>query len=509
MPPKIWTGLLWAAGLGFAIPAPGRAIQAPTEYHIDSTVTERQFQALIDTAATPAVIHLGPGSYPVTNYYGLQFAGLSNLTIRGDGLGRTTIHLAESAAVGFHVLSDVTGLEITNLSIVGASQPCSQGDVKSAGIEMRKGSQGIRRVRINNLDISYVDIGVLVGAGPGASASDVQVTDNHIHDICGTRAGAGYGIQNVMGGRVTIARNVIHNVHRHSIYQTLGTGPVLIADNFILDHGRYSAEADDRHVALVVARSSNTTVLNNVIVNSYEFAMSFEPKDDPGVQQEEHNVHFIGNRILGTHTSDIWVVGWGNDNYRWGNQITHRRGPSQATIRVSSNGLLEAAPQWESLRDVQIVRDTMYAIRGTALVQILPSIGSHPTTWWSRVLHSRWRSGISAIAARGDRFLYVAKESSIYRIDTPSGDVGVSQPIFPNVQAMAALGEHLYVIQNRRLHLMHPDDFTFELVSETIWEDPTGLVSAGGSLYAVQDACVYAIDPETLRRSGHDCSNLP
>lgn len=89
-----------------------------------------------------------------------------------------------------------------------------------------------------------------------------------------------------------------------------------------------------------------------------------------------------------------------------------------------------------------------------------------------------WR-GATSMTALGDH-LYVIQNSRLHRVNPTDGssvilgDAGWGVPT-----AIAALGNHLYVMENNRLHRVNPADGSWVVLGDADWGAPTAVTALG------------------------------
>jgi hypothetical protein len=201
---------------------------------------------------------------------------LKQVRIRGTVAGAdklTHVRIGGATPFGFELGDDIEALEISNLRITGDSR-----SRVTHAIGSHEGGRRIRGLRLSQLDISAVAVGISVGSCPTTSVTDVSITDNVIAQASGDDSGSGYGIHSACARRVEVARNRVRDTARHAIY--LARGDRLWAHhNVISDHGSAQSARRARpywRAALVVARSSKVLVERNVVERATDVSMSVE-----------------------------------------------------------------------------------------------------------------------------------------------------------------------------------------------------------------------------------------
>ncbi len=263
--------------------------------------TVAQLRAAVRNAVPNTAITVAAGTYDLGNE-GIKIEEKNGLDISGAGIGQTVIKTGSGAAYGFELVGRVSNLSVAHLSIQG-TLPAQTNTHALAGGSYRMSLSGARYF---DLDIRNVAVGISVGNSSVGGCTNVQITGNYLTNIQdflkpdGTTPGSGYGIHNDGCTATRIADNVIRDADRHSIYQAggyqqPGPGSVVIEHNLIINHAKTSSLNATWLVAIVVARSSNVVVANNVIVNPYHDALSIETAGPYAV----NNVRLINNTQRG------------------------------------------------------------------------------------------------------------------------------------------------------------------------------------------------------------------
>src|ERR1019366_5715679 len=307
-------------------------------------------RAAIANARPNSRVNMPAGIYDLGNT-GIRIEDKRNIQILGAGEGRTILRAGPSAPYILELGGSNDNLTVAGMSLEGAERLAKN----THGLASGSDRMNLIGARFHNLDIRNVAVGIsVVGSGTGV-CDDVQITNNHLDNIqdvvtnTGVTSGSGYGIHNDGCSNVRIADNVIRNADRHSIYQAsayqpdrpAATGSIVIEHNLIIDHARTSSLTNDWLVAIVVARSSNVLVENNVIVNPYHDAISIENPPQEGRTYTVRNVRLMNNTVLGSRGADVFLTASGSF-VSSGNRFYHgdaRGAPSVPFIRRDGEGV--------------------------------------------------------------------------------------------------------------------------------------------------------------------------
>lgn len=200
----------------------------------------------IEDSPDTALILLPTDTLDLDSYLGVVIQRKRCLRIVGQDR-RTVVRLGPRVSEGFRISDSVAGLELSHFVIQGTP---GNGSVNRHAIVGRDGTRGIRRVVLTDLEIRDLNVGIIVGAGIDGDFDSVWVARNAIHDMRGSGAPRGYGIQNANASNVWIEDNRLAHIDRHAIYQARGRRNIVIEGNLILDHARNAGDQDWRHVAL-------------------------------------------------------------------------------------------------------------------------------------------------------------------------------------------------------------------------------------------------------------------
>jgi hypothetical protein len=438
-----------------------------------------------------------------------------------SGVGPSTrIVLTDSVYVGFQIATGTRRFTISDLTIEGsvlASEVRDTGRIQpepTHAVASGTSESGIRDVTIVRLEIRRVAVGISVGS-PFRVDDDrsrcvdgtyvgVRVEDNYIHDVVGSEPGGqGYGIHLECAEEVLVRGNRIERVDRHSIYQGLtGPGPnaILIDGNLIVDHGWHAWVRLSKHIALAVARSSDVTVSNNVIVHPQSYALSIERPDVAGLS-DPTGVRLITNVVMGQHApySDILLTAPGAYE-AWGNRFYHASGRAAHWLRRVGRGRLiePGAVAGGHLVATEGRGHRTFMIRGERLQEIGARTSGNADPGPIRTAPYRWPA-VDAMTVLGGR-VYLARKGHLEEIDPDSWGRRRGARRWGKIVAMVGHSDRLFVVSRGVLHRVAPATWSVEADTSYRWANVRGMVSSMGHLYILDGRCTYELLPPFTRR---------
>lgn len=321
-------------------PSDGISNQPPGDYDGWTVVTALpgdNLQALADAAKNRTVLQLQEGTYPLApqggSPYGLVLEGKTDFAIRGAGRFRTKVVLPSDMPIAFYVSSRLDNVTLEDFCIEGTLP--LQTNTHAIGNYTGPGySENIRRIRIRNLYIRNVAVGISIANWyEGNVYDDVEVSGNLIENMIGTEPGYGYGIHIDTPTHARILRNIVRNAGRHGIYhgRSASGSAELIAENLVLEHGRTAVGPLRVAAALVCARSSDVLVFFNTVLDSRLYSMSVEPDDVFGWQTED--ILLVGNSVYGAEDAGLWIA-TGKPHTALGNSVNQAPGNPYPELRL-------------------------------------------------------------------------------------------------------------------------------------------------------------------------------
>ncbi|HUQ19937.1 MAG TPA: VCBS repeat-containing protein [Gemmatimonadaceae bacterium] len=362
----------------------------------DKTVSDvAGLRSAVANATPNSRIFVAAGTYDLGGT-SLKIDGKSNLQIIGAGRGLTVLKANASALWIVELAGAITNLSISHMTLEG-TVPLTR---ISYGLAMGYDRYSLSGGRFFDLEIKNVSVGIQVANSSLGACTDVEIVGNYLDNIqdfpdgTGGTSGSGYGIFNESCVNLRIADNVIRNVDRHAIYQAKanqgdrpGFGKIVIEHNLIIDHARTSSLNADWLVALVVARSANVVVSNNVIVNAYHIALSIENEAVGAPQWNVTDVRLINNTVLGARDYDVYFSASGPFTF-WGNRFYHRDGSATNVAKLAQvgYGLSGTLVEPTGLTGTQEMAaadpyTSTYALRTGVLQKLTTTYNTDPATW--------------------------------------------------------------------------------------------------------------------------------
>lgn len=492
----------------------------------DSVANGKALQDSIDSAPPYHVVHMGPCVYFRPSAYAtVRIRNKTGLTVEGEG-DASVVRVDRKGRIGVEIQDTVHELTLRRFRIAGPADtlPVLYGVTSQQNAP--NNPKSVSKVRIIDLTIQDVSVGIDVGSGPDGSYDSVSVLDNRIlraYAAPETPNGSGYGILNAHATRVVIAGNEIVDAGRHSIYQgqvrraATPAGDVWIHDNLVLDHGKTASASGtmpDYLVAVPIARSPGIVVSNNLIINSRTWAMSIEEEEHGAIFIRD--VSLINNTFLGTRSVDVWIQAAtepasAHRIYGWGNRSGRRS--TAASTSVTGNPLPEP-PYWAgTLALAQSPGGSLFAMRGGHVHRVGLDAGTLPNRIWPYIsrttyLDTQWDSaGFQAAAATDDDHVFVMQNGTLYGV--PVGPFWLGSPPTP-VEGwqpfLTSSGGYLYAIG--RDSLLRKLDANLKVVAintSTRWFNTQMMASWKDRVYVMQNDCVHLINTQTLNYDWHEC----
>ncbi len=233
-------------------------------------------QAAID--ATPSqggAIILPPNG--IFKHHGLVLEDKEDFVIHGFG---SQLHIVGAGSqpqgyIGIRLGGTLTRLVLDRLTIKGDGASASS----HAGFWVKTGAV-LTDLQVNGCKITDVAMAIAISNATASSTVGARILNNYIENVVGETTGYGYGIQCGTGAaaaaNAVIAHNTIIRAQRHSVYVSNGGG-IVVDSNTIKEH-RYGASAPSGpRSAIVVARSENVVVSNNLIDTPKDCAVEVAP----------------------------------------------------------------------------------------------------------------------------------------------------------------------------------------------------------------------------------------
>lgn len=477
-------------------------------------------RAAINNAPANSTVNIPAGTYDLGST-SLKVIDKNNVQILGAGVGQTIIRGNGSAHMIIELENSNVNLTVAHLSIRGGGNSM---DNATHGLASGTNHLNLYGARFFDLDIQDVSVGIsIVGNGTGY-CNDVQITGNYLDNIQdrflvpGSTSGTGYGIHNDGCTQVRIADNVIKNVDRHSIYQAKayqpdrpGPGSIVIEHNLIIDHARTSSIDEDWTVALVVARSANVVVANNVIINPYQDAISIENETGNGGPWVVNNVRLIGNTILRPRGADVFLTAGGSFTY-WGNRSFHSDAtvdPSTPFVRKDVYGLINGSLDEPSgMTGTQGLWTpspfaTTYFTQNNLLQSATIAYNSDPSTWAKTSSSLPWTSFEAMTASPS--MVYVVNNRKVVEVNPTTQVPRLSSTILPAKSLIAYADGSVIVASGSSLYQVNLSTLVATPSPIPGTGPIRGMVGWGTKIYLVSGSCVYEVVPSTLAATQLAC----
>lgn len=478
-------------------------------------------RAAIANAGPNSRVNIPAGVYDLGNT-GIVIQGKNNLEIFGAGRGQTIIRAGPSASYIFELAGTNTNLSVAHMTLEGAASLATNTHGLASGGD-RLSLQGANYF---DLDVHNVAVGISVVVGPGSSVcTGIQIHDNYLDNIQdfftapNNTSGSGYGIHNDGCTDVRIAGNTIRNADRHSIYQARGyqpdhpgPGSIVIENNLIIDHAQTSSLNNDWLVALVVARSSNVVVANNVIINPYHDALSIENVLENNQTYVVNNVRLIGNTVIGARGADVFFNASGNFTH-WGNKYYHRDAtgvPSTPFIRydvfsINGNGNLVEPSGYSGTQGLVSPSpfSTTYFMQANLLQSATNTYNADPSTWAHVSSTTPWSAYEDMTATSS--LLYVVNNHRIIEVNPVTQGIRPSGTVFPARSMIANAGGNVVVASNGQLWHLNLTTLGSSPVAGPGAGPLRGMAAWGSRLFVLSGSCDYELDPVTLTSTQMSC----
>lgn len=474
-------------------------------------------RAAVAAAGPNSRVLLAAGTYDLGNTP-LRVVGKTNFQLLGAGRGQTILKGGASAQYIVELAGALTNISVAHMTLEAAPTLAINTHALASGDNI-----SMSTIRIFDLDIKNAAVGISVdNLGPG-TCTDVEIVGNYLDNIqdfpnpiIGGTSGSGYGIHNEGCVDLRIADNVIRNADRHAIYQAKANqgerpafGKIVIEHNLIIDHAKTSSLDAIWLIGLVVGRSSNVVVANNVIVNPYHIAMSLE-NDSPGLNNwDVRDVRIYNNTVLGPREMDIYMSASG-PFLSWGNRFFHRDaiGTSDPIIARESLGLSGYLVEPAGFTGTQAVAasapfDYTYAFRQGIIQKATTTYNADPTTW--PLANSPFTIGSFEDIAASASNVYVVANRKLTEVN-PTTWARRDGPItFPAASMVGYSDGNLVVISNNQI---------YRLNVATLDGSPAALPGSGpvrgmavfkDKVYLLSGSCYYELLISSLAVTNSAC----
>jgi hypothetical protein len=484
---------------------------ATTTVHVSSVA---QLRAAVANAVPNTLITIGGGTYDLGND-GIKIEEKSGLDISGAGIGKTIIKTGRKAAYAFELVGRNWNLSVAHLTIEAASPA----DTNTHALASGSYRYSLSGARYFDLEIRNAAVGISVAASSVALCTDIQITGNYLSNIQefvkpdGTTSGSGYGIHNDGCTNVRIADNVIRDADRHSIYQARGyqqpgPGSVVIEHNLIIDHAKTSVLNAWWEVALVVARSSNVVVANNLIVNPYHDAMSIETANDANGPYQVNDVRLMNNTVLGAREMDLFFEAGGTYTV-WGNRFFHRDATtwtSTPTVRQAGTGSLVEPSPYAGTQALSASSPftTMFGMVRTVLGKGTPVYNTDPATWpMTANTAIRWTQFEDL--AVNDQLAYVVNGRRLTEVNGATWAQRSATWTFPAPTMLGYSDDRLTALSDNHFYKIDLKSLNQSQKNAPGSGSVNGMAVFGGFAYLMRGNCFYEVSTETLSSKAMGC----
>lgn len=467
-------------------------------------------QNLIDAASPFTIFHLNGHFFLESS---VKITNKDDITITGSGCGNTEIHIIPCCApypdntfLGFEIASNVHNLEISNMTIIGNNP-----NINIQTIGSHWGSNDIQYITIKELCIYNVSVGISVGAGADVGDyRNVIINDNIIQSPAfdNNGPGEGYGIHNDNAKDVEIYNNHINKAGRHSIYQGRGER-IRIKNNFITNHGQNAPSADQ--VALVVARSREVVVQDNIILNCYTKAISAEHDETPRGWPTDR-LTYVNNQIIGGRNYGFLMSVTQYPISVLGNKFIPHTGMSYTFLHPAdcfNPNITHYTPYpplsfcGDDVGAMVRMSDNYFVMRNAVLTRIsdasitgaFTTLSTSPSNWFNFAAMTELEGAVG-----GQDRLYIVQNNVLHEVDPNNGCTYQYSPAsWFSTQAMCSAQGYVHIMQNNRLHRIEPS--TLNYYSPLINWAPNfgGMCSWGGYIYILQNYVYHQVDPISLQ----------
>jgi hypothetical protein len=309
--PSIWQVETPIAGNSYFLSGKFEALDAPGEWYRDASGTLH----LWDSAGDNPTAH---DAEVKRREYGFDLSGVSGTTIQGIGLFACTIHT--DAASTNTTIDAITAAYITQFTNPGGS---GWYPPAGSGIELN-GDQSI----LENSTIAFS-----AGDGVYVGASNVQVTQNVIHDIDYSGSDAA-GVR-VDGTNAMVDHNTIYNAGRDGI--NLQSAPAKVLDNVIHDFMLLTYDGGAVYAMQIDGQGSE--VAGNTMFDAHK--NNYDGLDATGVVLDGDSSNFVvHDNITANVDSGLKANGTSFNEHIYNNQF----GATQ--FAIESNGWTGYAYDW-------------------------------------------------------------------------------------------------------------------------------------------------------------------
>lgn len=236
-----------------------------TIINVDGTCDDIQIDSLFLEGSNKGSTSLNATSMVSGKTYSIKSAGTTDFTTLGSASnGEDQKFIYNGASVtGDGVVYEWWGQNA--VAVIGYTIP----DLNATNI------------RIHNLTIKNINVGIAIYARSGDTIDGFQVYNNNLYNILGSATGSGYGINVTDAINGHLYGNIIDNACRHSIYQASGIGTNNIwENNTVVNHrkpiGDFTGNTGTIRAAVSLSRSTDVMFVNNKIDTFWDTAIAVD-----------------------------------------------------------------------------------------------------------------------------------------------------------------------------------------------------------------------------------------
>jgi hypothetical protein len=475
-------------------------------------------RAAVANAGPNSRVLIAAGTYDLGNT-SLKLDGKNNFQLLGAGRGQTILKGGALAPIIVELAGVSTNVSVAHMTLEG---PATLSMI-SYGLATGPNRYSLTGGRFFDLEVKNVSIGIEVDFSSVAACTDVEIVGNYLDNIqdfpnpsLGGTAGTGYGIVNNGCVETRIADNVIRNVDRHSIYQSKanqgdwpGFGKIVIEHNLIIDANKTASVNNISLVALVVARSANVVVANNIIVNPYSVALSIENEAINTPQWNVYDVRLINNTVIGTRDADVYFSASGAFTF-WGNRFYHRDaiGPTAPIVRRAGYGFSGTLVEPSTLTGTQAMAaappfGNTFAFRTGVVQKLTNAYNTDPATW--ALANSPFLiTGFEDMAA-APGYVYVMANGKLTEVNTSTWAHRDGPVTFPAASMVGYSDGNLAAISNGQIYRLSVGTLDGTAAALPGSGPVRGMAMFGDKTYILSGSCTYEIKTSDLTTVSSAC----
>jgi hypothetical protein len=285
----------------------------------------------------------------------------------------------------------------------------------------------------------------------------------------------------------------------------------VIEHNLIIDHAKTSVLNQWWEVALVVARSSNVVVANNVIVNPYHDAMSIETANGDGRTYTVNDVRVLNNTVLGSRDKDLYFEAGGTYTF-WGNRFIHRDATAYTLtpdVRRAGDGVYGTLAEPGPYVGTQALSSsapfsTMFGMVKTVLGKGTPVYNTDPSTWpMTANTAIRWTQ-FEDLASNGN-LAYVVNGRRLTEVDGTTWAQRPASWTFPGPTSLGWSDDGLIALSNNHFYKFDLATLNGSQKGAPGSGTVNGMAVFGRSAYLMRNNCFYEVQTSDFSSSPMGC----